>query len=290
MFRHVTTRLSGLVILIAGIWGGLIPFLGPYFHFTLGPDHAWTWTTGRLWLSVIPAAAAVLGGLILMGGGPRLSGRFGALIALAGGIWFAVGPDVSMLWNHGVSQVGAAHGHHTITRMLERLTLHSGLGVLITALAAYALPGATAYVFGRRRARHDAEIATTGAAAGAAEVHHRDRVAAREGAVGAGAGSAAASAGAGALGTRSGTAAEPVTAREERLAARQPNGVGNGTAGPVGEPVGTENADTVAQPVNGERTAGAPGQTTAAPVNGETTPGPGGTRRRGGLAGLFGRR
>jgi len=286
MFRHVTTRLSGLVILIAGIWGGLIPFLGPYFHFTLGPDHAWTWTTGRLWLSVIPAAAAVLGGLILMGGGPRLSGRFGALIALAGGIWFAVGPDVSMLWNHGVSQVGAAHGHHTITRMLERLTLHSGLGVLITALAAYALPGATAYVFGRRRARRDAEIATTGAAAGAAEAHHRDRVAAREGAVSAGAG-------AGAVGTRSGTAAEPVTAHEDRVAAREQNGVGNGTAGPVGEPVGTENADTVAQPGYGERTAGAAGQT-AGPVNGETTTGPvngeAGTRRRGGLAGLFGRR
>lgn len=306
MFRHVTTRLSGLVILIAGIWGGLIPFLGPYFHFTLGPDHAWTWTTGRLWLSVIPAAAAVLGGLILMGGGPRLSGRFGALIALAGGVWFAIGPDVSMLWNHGVSQVGAAHGQHTITRMLERLTLHSGLGVLITAFAAYALPGATAYVFGRSRAKRDAEIATTGAAAGAtagaAEAHHRDRVAAREGAVGAGAGTAAA--GAGAAGTRSGTATEPAAARDERLATREPNGVGDGTDGTAGEPVGTENANTVAQPVNGERAAGsgigqstagpANGQTTAGPVSGETTTGPvngeAGTRRRGGLAGLFGRR
>ena len=198
MFRHVTTRVAGLIILIAGIWGGLIPFVGPYFHFTLGPDTAWHWTTGRLWLSVVPGAAAVLGGLILMGGGPRLSGRFGALLALAGGAWFAIGPDVSLLWNHGVSQVGAAHGHHTITRVLEYLTLHSGLGVLITALAAYSLPGVTTYVAGRRgRAARDAELAGAGAAAGAAAEHHHDRrVAEREGAyagagVGAGAGTAA---------------------------------------------------------------------------------------------------
>lgn len=170
MFRHVTTRLCGLIIVIAGIWGGLIPFLGPTFHFTLGPDQTWHWTAARLWLSVLPALAAVLGGLILMGRGPRLSGRFGALLALAGGVWFAIGPDVSMLWNHGVSQQGVAHGQHAITRMLEYLTLHSGIGVLITALAAYSLPGAPTSVAGRRRVAADEAVAGTG----------REPVAARE--------------------------------------------------------------------------------------------------------------
>lgn len=237
VYRHVTTRLAGLVILIAGIWGGLIPFLGPLFHFTLGPDQTWHWTTGRLWLSVLPAAAAVLGGLILMGGGPRLSGRFGALLALAGGVWFAIGPDVSMLWNHGVSQVGAAHGAHAITRMLERLTLHSGIGVLITALAAYSLPGATAYAFGRRRAARDAAIAGTGAAAGAAEARHRDRRAERRGAVAAESGAPAAGAGAG-------TAVADRPARDapaaDRPAADAPAGAPttNETAGPETERTG----------------------------------------------------
>lgn len=226
MFRHVTTRLSGFVILIAGIWGGLIPFLGPLFHFTLGPDHAWRWTTGRLWLDVLPAAAAVLGGLILMGGGPRLSGRLGALLALAGGVWFAVGPDVSMLWNHGISQAGAPHGRHTITRMLEFLTLHSGIGVLIAAFAAFALPGAVGYAYGRRRVERDAALAGTGAGVGAAEAHHRDRVAAREGAVGAGVG---AGAGAGtAAAAEPVTTREPIATREEPIATREGNGAGNG--------------------------------------------------------------
>lgn len=45
--RHVTTRMAGLLILLGGIWGGLIPFVGPYFHFVLGPDESWTWTSGR---------------------------------------------------------------------------------------------------------------------------------------------------------------------------------------------------------------------------------------------------
>lgn len=263
MFRHVTTRFSGLIILIAGLWGGLIPFLGPVFHFTLGPDHAWRWTTGRLWLDVLPAAAAVFGGLILMGGGPRLSGRFGALVALAGGIWFAVGPDVSMLWNHGVSEAGAAHGHHTITRMLEFLTLHSGIGVLITALAAYSLPGVATYVAGRHRVAEDAALAGGGAAAGAAETRHRDRVAAREEA----------------------PAEEPVA---DQRAAGEP--VEQRTAA---EPVADERA-AGAEPVAQQSATGATAQ--PATTEGAAAPASGGagtgttTRRRGGLAGFFSRR
>jgi hypothetical protein len=153
MLRSVTTRLAGLVILIAGLWGGLIPFVGPYFHFALGPDHTWTWTNARFVLDVLPAIAAVLGGLILFASGPRLAGRIGALLALAGGAWFAVGPDVSRLWHAGGAQ-GIAHGSGG-KRMLEYLTFHSGLGVLIVAFAAYALPGLVAL---RRPAAEDGAV------------------------------------------------------------------------------------------------------------------------------------
>jgi hypothetical protein len=266
MFRHITTRVAGLIILIAGIWGGLIPFLGPTFHFTLGPDVAWHWTTSRLWLSVLPAIAAILGGLILMGRGPRLSGRFGALLALAGGVWFVVGPDVSMLWNHGVSAQGVAHGHHAVTRMLEYLTLHSGLGVLITALAAYSLPGVTTTVVRERhRVERDAAVAGTGAAAGAAaEAHHRDRVAERE---------------AGPVGARTAVnepagAREPVNERAGNGAVEEP-AAGNGA---VEEPAAGNGA--VEEPAAGNGAEAEPATAGTQPT----------TRRRGGLAGLFGRR
>jgi hypothetical protein len=162
MLRSVSTRLTGLTILILGIWGGIIPFVGPYFNFTLGPDHSWTWTTGRLWLNVVPAAVAVIGGLWLIGAGPWASGRIGALLALAAGIWFVIGPDLSILWHTG-GQEGVGHGTTTV-QMLERLSFHTGLGVLIAALAGYALPGA----FTRRRAVMAEETAAAGTAAPAA--------------------------------------------------------------------------------------------------------------------------
>jgi hypothetical protein len=169
MFRRVSTRFAGLVILIAGLWGGLVPFVGPYFHFALGPNHSWTWTSGRFYLSVLPAIAAVVGGLMLIAAGPRVSGKIGALLALAGGVWFAIGPDVSLLWHAGGAQ-GVAHGHK-VTRMLELITYHTGLGVLIAAFAAYALPGAA----GRRTAEAEAAAGVGAGAAGTAAVRPRRR-------------------------------------------------------------------------------------------------------------------
>jgi len=137
--RSLTTRAAGLLILAGGVWGGLIPFVGPYFHFVLGPDKAWTWTSGRLWLDVLPGIAAVLGGLMLLGAGPRPSGRLGALLAICAGVWFAIGPDISLLWN-SVGAQGGAHGSRGV-RMLEMLTFHTGLGALMATLGGYALPG-----------------------------------------------------------------------------------------------------------------------------------------------------
>lgn len=136
--RSISTRTTGLLLVVLGVWGGLVPFVGHYFHFAMGPDRAWTWTTARLYLDVLPGVATVLGGLILMGTGPRGSARLGALLALAGGIWFAIGPEISQLWHAGGAQ-GAGHGSAHI-QMLEMLTYHTGLGVVIAALAGYAFP------------------------------------------------------------------------------------------------------------------------------------------------------
>jgi hypothetical protein len=136
--RSLSTRAAGLIILVLGLWGGLVPFIGPYFHFALGPDKSWTWTSGRFFLSVLPGAVAALGGLILIGAGPRGSARLGALLALAAGIWFAIGPDVSLLWTTSGAQ-GVAHGSKHV-RILEMLAYHTLLGTIIAALGAYAFP------------------------------------------------------------------------------------------------------------------------------------------------------
>jgi hypothetical protein len=164
--RNVSTRATGLLILVFGIWGGLVPFVAPYFHFALGPDKSWTWTTGRLWLSVLPGAVALLGGLLLLGAGPRPAGKLGALLALAAGIWFAIGPQVSLLWKASGAE-GAAHGS-TGVRVLEVLTYHTLLGSVLAAVAGYALPGVV-----RRRTEATEEAEPTRTAGTAAPVASR---------------------------------------------------------------------------------------------------------------------
>src|ERR1700754_2671689 len=104
--RRSTGAASGLIILVLGVWGALIPFVGPYFNFSYSPDKTWHWTTGRLWLDVLPGAVAAIAGFMLMGSGRRGRAGLAAWLALCAGVWFVCGPIVSELWNHGVAQTG----------------------------------------------------------------------------------------------------------------------------------------------------------------------------------------
>jgi hypothetical protein len=130
---------SGLLIVILGVWGGLIPFVGPAFDYAFTPDQSWHWTTGRLLLEVLPAVATVLGGLAMMGSASRISGSAGAWLAAAGGAWFVVGQWVSMLWNDGVMQAGEPAATTDAGQVAEWLGFFLALGVVIVFLAAFAL-------------------------------------------------------------------------------------------------------------------------------------------------------
>jgi hypothetical protein len=132
---------SGFLLVLLGIWAGLIPFVGPYFNYEFGSDNTWVLTWDRVWLDVVPAAALFFGGLILLGSRSRVSGVFGAWLALAGGIWFVVGPAMSQLWDSSLGP--AAPGNLPIgsngVQVLEYLGFFYGVGALGTALAAFAL-------------------------------------------------------------------------------------------------------------------------------------------------------
>jgi len=54
---------SGLLLMLLGLWGALIPLIGPYFHYAYTPDVAWRLTAGRLWLEIVPGVAVVAGGV-----------------------------------------------------------------------------------------------------------------------------------------------------------------------------------------------------------------------------------
>lgn len=130
--------LTGLLLLLLGVWAALIPFVGPYFNFQIGTTSTWDWSVDRLWLSVLPGAAAALGGLIMLRSTRRSTASLGGVIALAGGLWLVAGPTLSMLWNDGVSVTGPAIGDNG-TRVLEWIGFFYGIGALITLLAAYGL-------------------------------------------------------------------------------------------------------------------------------------------------------
>lgn len=130
---------SGVLLVLLGIWGGLIPFVGPKFNYAYTPDVTWTMTSGRLWLEVLPGAAALLGGLIMLGSTNRAAAVFGGWLAAVAGGWFVVGPSVSILWGHGQSQTGLPIATTPLGTMVQQIGFFYGLGVVILFLAATAL-------------------------------------------------------------------------------------------------------------------------------------------------------
>jgi hypothetical protein len=133
-----TGALSGGLVIVLGIWGALIPFVGPYFDYSFSSNATWHYTTDRLWLDIVPGAVAVLGGLALLSSATRLRGAIGGWLAVIAGAWFAIGPAVSVTWEHGRGPIGAPTGD-TTRQALELIGYFYGLGALIIALAAFAM-------------------------------------------------------------------------------------------------------------------------------------------------------
>jgi len=150
---------SGLLLVLLGLWGALIPFVGPYFHFAYTPDAAWTYSTARLWLEILPGAAVVVGGVLLIIATGRHVALFGAMLAAAAGAWFVLGPALSPLWNNHVAMGGSPASATVFMRIMEQLGFFSALGVVIVFVAAAAL-GRIASVPAGIRAAEPAREAT----------------------------------------------------------------------------------------------------------------------------------
>jgi hypothetical protein len=128
--------LSGVLLILLGAWGALIPLVGPYFHYAFTPDTGWSFTSGRIWLEIAPGAAAFIGGLIVLVSSLRPVAMFGAWLAALAGAWFAAGITLSALWTKGgVSAIGSPVGG-TVARTAEQIGFFTGLGVVIAFLAA----------------------------------------------------------------------------------------------------------------------------------------------------------
>jgi hypothetical protein len=137
--RRSRGAFSGFLLVLLGLWGALIPMVGPYFNYAYTPDVSWHYDTARLWLEILPGAAVFLGGLLLIIATGRHVALFGALLAAASGAWFVLGVTLSPLWNHNVPMGGVPAGSRVFTRVIEQIGFFSALGVLIVFIAGAAL-------------------------------------------------------------------------------------------------------------------------------------------------------
>lgn len=130
--------LSGLLLILLGIWGGLVPLVGPYLHYAYTPDKVWTVTSGRAWLEFAPAGAAFVGGLLVLASKIRPFALTGAALAVLSGAWFVLGSTVSRFWTQTPPVQGTPVGG-AIARTAEQIGFFTGLGAVIICVAAVAI-------------------------------------------------------------------------------------------------------------------------------------------------------
>lgn len=129
---------SGFLLVLLGIWGALVPFIGPYLNFAISPDQPWVWSDARGWLEVLPGAVAVLGGLLLLASRNRVTAMLGGWLAALAGAWFVVGRSVASTLTIG-GDPGAPIAVADAKRLAIELAYFYGLGALIVFVAAVAL-------------------------------------------------------------------------------------------------------------------------------------------------------
>ena len=142
MLRVPRTRgvISGLLLVLLGLWGGLVIFIGPVAGYGYTPDRTWAYTTDRLYMVILPALATLVGGLLVLFSANRATAVFGGWLAALGGAWFVLGGTLAPIWRGMVrNPAGAPLGVSPTLHAVEQLGVFTGLGVAIVFLAALSL-------------------------------------------------------------------------------------------------------------------------------------------------------
>ncbi len=85
-FRIPRSRgaLMGVVLVLLGSWGVLIPFFGQQFGLSYAGAGQWEWTAARGWLQVVPGFVTIVGGIVLIQSRNRLAAVLGAWLSAFG--------------------------------------------------------------------------------------------------------------------------------------------------------------------------------------------------------------
>jgi hypothetical protein len=92
------TALIGTLVVLIGVWAGLVPFVGPAFAFSADGSSSWMWTLPHAVLWAVPGAVAVDMGLLLLlmipraaAGRARATSVWAGCLIAASGAWLALG-------------------------------------------------------------------------------------------------------------------------------------------------------------------------------------------------------
>jgi hypothetical protein len=127
----------GLVLL--GAWGAIAPYAGPSFKY--GPQGAvsWQWTTAHAVLNLIPGAAAVFAGLVVLvtvGSVRRRAAQgFAGLLVMLAGAWFILGPLAYPVLYSGGDPYASTAGQSALAQLTVRLGYSLGVGICLCLLA-----------------------------------------------------------------------------------------------------------------------------------------------------------
>lgn len=128
---------SGVLLLLAGLWGALVPLFGHVFGFAYAQDAGWRWTAATGWLEVLPGLATVLGGALLVLSRNRATALLGGWLATVAGAWFVVGRALASPLK--INEIGSPVAQSAAERAALDLAYFSGIGALIVFLGAIAL-------------------------------------------------------------------------------------------------------------------------------------------------------
>lgn len=128
---------SGFLVILLGLWGALVPFVGPSFDFAYDSGQGAAWSAARGWLEVLPGVVAVIGGIVLVRSANRATAMLGGWLSVVAGAWFVIGRVVATTLTIG--EIGRPVAETDTKAAWLELTYFYGLGALIVFLGAMAL-------------------------------------------------------------------------------------------------------------------------------------------------------
>jgi len=133
----------GVLSLMIGAWGGVVPFVAPSFGLSAAGTVSWYWNLQHSLLWVMPGALATVCGLAMLGIIPRAYAGFGrlgsavtGLVVAVCGAWFVIGP---LAWPVLERSGGVFVPASPIRELGYQVGYSLGPGVLLAMLGTFAM-------------------------------------------------------------------------------------------------------------------------------------------------------